>query len=197
LRGSIHLRIDDPANPHRRDRRLDQPGTLPLKAHDLFRIEVKLNRPAYLYLFWIGADGRVVPIYPWAPGHWDSRPVHERKLDVLSLPPGAGSAWEIPPGNPGLETLALLVREASPLPRDIDLARRLVGLTAQVNQSLAAAVWLENGQEVAPDPDRAAAGLQTRKSNDPVLRIRRLLQDRLQPLGDYTRAVLFPNQGGP
>src|SRR5271168_2880651 len=50
LRGSIHLRVDEPANPRRRNLRLDQPGALPLKARDQFRIEARLNRPAYLYV---------------------------------------------------------------------------------------------------------------------------------------------------
>ncbi len=47
------------------------------------------------------------------------------------------------------------------------------------------------------DPQgRAAPSAKTRKSDDPVLRIRRLLQHKVQPLGDYSLAVLFPNQGG-
>ncbi len=79
LRGAIHLRIDDPASPRRRNLRLDQPGALPLKAHDQFRIEAKLNRPAYLYVFWIGSDGKAAPIYPWKRGHWDQRPADEVK----------------------------------------------------------------------------------------------------------------------
>jgi hypothetical protein len=33
-------------------------------------------------------------------------------------------------------------------------------------------------------------------SGDPVLRFRRLLQDKVQPLDDYSQAVLFPNDGG-
>jgi hypothetical protein len=197
LRGSIHLRIDDPANSRRRGLRLDQPGALPLKARDQFRIEAKLNRPAYLYVFWIGADGKVAPIYPWAAGHWDRRPAQEVKTDRLDLPPRADKAWEIPAGDPGLEVVVLLAREKSPLPRDVDLDKLLTGLPAQSRPSLDTAVWIENGREISLDPqDRAAPSSKTRKSDDPVLRIRRLLREKVQPLGDYTRAVLFPNQGG-
>jgi hypothetical protein len=64
LRGVLHLRVDDPNDPRRRNVRLDQPAALPIKAGDRFRIEARLNRPAYLYLFWVGSDGKVAPIYP-------------------------------------------------------------------------------------------------------------------------------------
>ena len=39
-------------------------------------------------------------------------------------------------------------------------------------------------------------GLETRKSDDPVLRIRQLLKEKLSTLGAYHRAVIVPNQGG-
>jgi hypothetical protein len=73
----------------------------------------------------------------------------------------------------------------------------LAGLRAQSRASLDRAVWIENGREVILDShDRAAPSTKTRKSDDPVLRFRRLLQDKVQPLGDYTQAILFPNEGG-
>jgi hypothetical protein len=197
LRGSIHLRIDDPANPRRRNLRLDAAAALPLKAHDRFRIEVELNRPAYLYVFWLGSDGKVAPIYPWAPGHWDRRPAEETRTDRLDLPPKTDKAWEIPAGDPGVEAVVLLAREESPLPRDVDLARRLAGPPALRRPHLDTAVWIENGQEVTLDAhDRSVPSSKTRKSDDPVLHIRRLLQDQVQPLGHYSQAVLFPNHGG-
>ncbi len=198
LRGSIQLRIDDPANPRRRNLRLDQPGSLPLRKDDRFRIEARLNRPAYLYLFWLGSDGKVGPIYPWTSPRWD-RPAHELKTDHLDLPPQAEKAWAIPAGDPGLETVVLLAREQSALPtdRDADLAKLLAGLPAPSRQSLETAVWIENGREVTLDEqNRTAPSAKTRKSDDPVLRLRRLLREKVQPLGDYSQAVLFPNHGG-
>jgi hypothetical protein len=195
LKGALHLRVGDPADPGRRNLRLDQDRALPLKAHDRFFIEARLNRKAYLYVFWIGSDGKVGPIYPWAPGHWDRRPAKEEKTNRLDLPPKNNEAWEIPAGDAGLEAVVLLAREQRPLPREreADLARLLVGSTAQRRPSLDKAVWIENGREVV---DRDAPSTKTRKSDDPVLRIRRLLQGKVQPLGDYSLAVLFPNQGG-
>ena len=72
------------------------------------------------------------------------------------------------------------------------------------------AIWLEDGQEVVFEPlhgptraqhgeDYLSRGIpspKSRKSDDPVLRIRAILSNKLQPLGSYNQAVLFPNIGG-
>ena len=71
------------------------------------------------------------------------------------------------------------------------------------------AIWLEDGQEVAFEPthgpgrgergeDDLSRGIpspKSRKSDDPVLRIRAILSSKVQPLGSYSQAVLFPNVG--
>jgi hypothetical protein len=199
LKGVLHLRVDDVADSRRRNLRLDQPKVLPLKAGDRFRIEARLNRRAYLYLFWIVSDAKVSPIYPWKSGHWDARPEQEAKIDRLDLPAEADKAWKIPTGNPGIETLLLLVREESPLSRrdEENLAKHLSYTRVSSSVLIEKAVWLENGREIALDPqDRASPSTKTRKSDDPVLRIRRLLSDKVHPLGDYWQALIFPNEGG-
>ena len=59
------------------------------------------------------------------------------------------------------------------------------------------AVRLENGREITLGPhDRSAPSTKTRKSDDPVLRIRRLLSDQAQPLGDCYHAMIFPSAAG-
>jgi hypothetical protein len=199
MRAVLHLRVGDPTDSNRRNLRLDRPGTLPLKAGDRFWIEARLSRPAYLYLFWVGSDAKVSPIYPWRPGHWDERPAEEPKRNRLELPVQADQAWLIPAGKPGIETLLLLVREESPLPRkdEPSLARIMAGASVSTEKLIKEAVWLENGREITIDhPDRAAPSTKTRKSDDPVLGIRRLLSEKVQPLGDYYQAIIFPNQGG-
>jgi hypothetical protein len=108
----------------------------------------------------------------------------------------------LPPSAPGLETLVLLAREDSPLPRDADTAleQDLAGpQTTHHPEVMHAAVWLENGQEFGLDDqgkERAAPGPKTRQSDDPVLRIRELLRKKLLALGAYHLAVIVPNQGG-
>jgi hypothetical protein len=200
LRGVLHLRIADPANPGRPNLRLDEPGVLPLKAGDRFWIEARLTRPAYLYLFWVGSDAKVSPVYPWQPGHWDARTAQERKRDRLVLPENTRQAWEIPAGKPGIDTLLLLVREESPLPRKDEetLARLLSGTRIATEILIKEAIWLENGREITIDRhDRAIPSTKTRKSDDPVLAIRQLLRSKVEPLGDYQQAIVFPNRGGP
>ncbi len=199
LRAVLHLRVGDPTDKQRRNLRLDRPGVLPLKAGDRFWIEVRLNRPAYLYVFWVGSDAKVAPIYPWKPGHWDQPPADEQKRDRLDLPPNAKDAWKIPAGRPGIETLVLLVREESPLPRkdEESLAKLLAGAQIRVETLIKEAVWVENGREITIDrEDRAVPSNRTRKSDDPVLAIRRLLQEKVQPLGEYYQAIVFPDEGG-
>ena len=199
LKAVLHLRIGDPVDESRRNLRLDQPKVLPLRMGDRFRVEVKLNRPDYVYLFWVGSDAKVSPIYPWKRGHWDDRPEQEEKRDRLDLPTQADKAWEIPKGSPGIETLLLLVREESPLPRRDEEKIEKLFSDIHVSSSvlIKEAVWLENGREITLDKqDRSSPSAKTRKSDDPVLRIRRLLSDKVKPLGDYWQALVFPNEGG-
>jgi hypothetical protein len=201
LHGSIHLRIDDPANPRRRSLQLDQLGDLPLKARDRFRIEARLNRKAYLYVLWLGSDGKVAPIYPWKDQDWTTRPAREEKLENLDPLEVVVDTFSLPPAAPGLETLVLLAREDSPLPRGADttLERDLIGTrTTWLPDGKNAAIWLENGRAFSFDAkgnDREMSGLTTHKSDDPVLRIRQLLKEKLSNLGAYHRAVIVPNRG--
>ena len=200
LKGVLHLRVDDVADSRRRNLRLDQAGVLPLKAGDRFRIEARLNRPAYLYLFWIGSDGKVGPIYPWTDGKWEQRPAQEQKIKSVVLPAKTDQAWMIPAGSPGIETLVLVAREQSVLARagreeSCEAGVELAGL--RTSSLIKEAVRLENGREITLDlHDRSAPSTKTRRSDDPVLRIRRLLSDQVQPLGDYCHALIFPSAAG-
>jgi serine/threonine protein kinase len=202
LRGEITLWVSEPGNSHRRGLRLHQPGAVPVKSGDEVRVEAHVNRPAYLYLFWIGSDGKAAPFYPWKDHDWSKRPDHEDKVEAIELPEVIDETMPLPPSAPGLETLVLLAREDSPLPYDADttLEQGLVGpRTTWVPDGKNEAVWLENGQAFGLDDQgnsREMPGLETRQSNDPVLRIRRLLKEKLSTLGGYHRAVIVPNQGG-
>ena len=129
LRGEITLWVNEPGNIRRRGLRLHQPGAVPVKPGDEVRVEARVNRPAYLYLFWIGSDGKVAPMYPWKEHDWTKRPDHENKVEGIELPEVIDETMPLPPSAPGLETLVLLAREDSPLPRDADttLERDLAG----------------------------------------------------------------------
>ncbi len=204
LRGEINLWVNEPGNSSRHAVRLHQPGAVPLKTGDDVRVEARLNRPAYLYLFWLGSDGKVAPLYPWKEHDWSRRPDHEDKVKAVELPEVIDETMPLPPSAPGLETLVLLARDDSPLPRDADatLERELAGLqTTRIPDGMRKSVWLENGQEFVlfdhdNRPTRGAPSSKTRKSDDPVLRIRELLRKNLPGLGEYHQAVIVPNMGG-
>ena len=158
----------------------------------------RLNRPAYLYLFWVGSDGKVSPIYPWKPGHWESGRPRSRR-SIVSTYRGSRQGLGDPDRETGDRDAALAGPGRKPTCR---------GRTRRISPSscptpvfqpvlIKEAVWLENGREITLDTqDRAVPSTKTRKSDDPVLRIRRLLSDKVQPLGDYYQAIVFPNQGG-
>src|SRR5262249_34384090 len=152
FKGSIDIRLWEPGNKERAGLRLHQDGALPLKPGDQFFIEARLNRPGYMYILWIDTMGKVLPIYPWKPGHWEERPAAEKPTARLDLPdekpddrdrdkgrPG----WPIDEESaPGMETLVLLVRE-TPLPRTVDLQKLLAGLPRQKLYRRDSAVWFE------------------------------------------------------
>jgi hypothetical protein len=140
------------------------------------------------------------------------RPDQERKVTGVELPEILDDVWEVPASAPGLETLVLLAREDSPLPRE-DAARLVQGLAGPpvpMPPGMSQAIWLEDGQEVAFEPthgprrgehveDDLSRGIpspKSRRSDDPVLQVRSLLSGKLQPMGNYCQAVLFPNVGG-
>jgi hypothetical protein len=202
LHGGITLWVNEPGSTLRRGLRLHQPGAVPVKPGDEVRVEARVNRPAYLYLFWIGSDGKVAPLYPWKDHDWTKRPDRESRVDGIELPEVIDQTMPLPHSAPGLETLVLLAREDSPLPRDADstLERDLTGPpTTRLPDAMTRAVWIENGRAFGLDDqgkERAAPGPKTRQSDDPVLRIRELLRKKLTSLGAYHRAVVVPNRGG-
>jgi Protein kinase domain/Domain of unknown function (DUF4384) len=212
MKGRIDLLVVKSKDGTRRRLRLEDRGSVPVKADDEFRIEARLNRPAYLYLFWIGSEGKVAPLYPWKDHDWSTRPADEQTVTGVELPEIVDRVLTIPHSAPGLETLVLLAREDSPLPREDEsrLAQGLAGSAVPMPPGMREAIWLEDGQEVVfgeargttkgghgeEDLSRGVPSPTTRKSDDPVLRIRAFLNDKLQPLGSYNQAVLFPNIGG-
>jgi serine/threonine protein kinase len=120
IAGNLDVFVSEPQNPARESLWLKDPGALPLRAGDEVRIVAKLNRPAYLYVLWLDASGKAVPLYPWIDGDWRRRR-EERPVADLKLPVKAGQAYRIDPGPPGLEVVLLLASD-SPLPQDVGAA---------------------------------------------------------------------------
>jgi hypothetical protein len=178
--------------------RLTDPGALPLKPGDRFRIEATADRPAYLYLFWIDTEGKAQPVYPWNPkGGWGTRAAEEHPRATLELPATATSGYTISGDQPaGMETLILVARAERLALTDEQVQRWFAGLPAQRPfQDAQSAVWFENGRIVTGDPGRPRSHFEESDIADPVLRIQGLLKDRIGPHAVFTAAVSFARLG--
>ncbi|HEV3255894.1 MAG TPA: protein kinase [Gemmataceae bacterium] len=196
FKGWIDVIVWEKGNTERQRLSLRDSGALPIKADDRVRIEARLNRPAYLYVLWIDADGKAAPVYPWKPGRWDEGPADEQPVDRLSLPKRINTGWRIKPGTAGMETLLLLARE-DPLPAGTDLQKLLAGLSPQRMQNPQAVVWFENGEVVRDEPQRQLEFFDAERIDDPVLNTQHLLKAQLRGYFSYSRAVSFANVGKP
>jgi hypothetical protein len=198
FKGWIDARIWERENPRRQDVRLNEEGTLPVKAGDWVRVEAQVDRPAYLYVILIDTEGKVQPIYPWEEGRWN-RPQAEQPRASLRLPEkrsptGELAGWRVQPEPPGMDTLMLLVRQ-TPLPPEVALEPLLADVPPQRQQDPRAVVWFENGEVVRHETERAFALFDPQRIDDPVLQTQVVLQERLRPYFAYTRAVSYANQG--
>ncbi len=177
--------------------RLTDDGALPLHDGDEFRVEAKVTPAAYLYLVGIDTEGKAAPVYPWNPrAGWGSRPAQEDRREDLSLPETKDRGWGFVGGKEGMETFLLLARP-TPLDADDEAVRGwFEGLPPQRPvQDVRSAVWFDNGRVVEADPQRTRANYEERQLDDPLLRLQRLLQERLGPHAAFTTAVSFAKQG--
>jgi serine/threonine protein kinase len=195
---SIGKRLDvlawSPKDPSRRGMSLRTPGTLPLKNGDQIRVEVDVEKPAYLYLIWIDSEGNALPVYPWKPGDWQSLPPKQTPLSHLSLPNNADEGWPMQ-GVSGMETLVLFVR-SEPLPSDVDLQSFLTDLPKQPLQGAESIVWIADGELIRSE-DESMRGLDFGKPeqiSDSILRAQRQIQERLGKYFSEIRAVSFAHR---
>src|SRR5262249_8657227 len=101
-------RVDVLVERHNRLQRLNEPGALPLRPSDRFRIEGQVDPPAYLYVVWIDPGHDVTPVYPWdAKVGWGSRPAREEPSGSVSLPANAGNRYTAPDAKSGVATIVL------------------------------------------------------------------------------------------
>jgi hypothetical protein len=193
--GPTRAAVDMRVWPSRR--RLSEPRALPLKPGDQFRIEATADRPAYLYLFWIDSEGKVVPVYPWNPRvGWGTRPAEERPVTELELPPTATSGYKITGDQPGMETLILVARAERLTLTDLEVRSWFIWLPPpRPFQDPESAVWFENGRIVTGDAGRRTRGFEETAINDPVLRVQAVLKERIGPHADCTAAVSFARLG--
>ena len=157
------------------------------------RVLAELTRPAFIYLIWIGSDGKAFPLYPWIEGDWTARPEVENPLKLVSLPEQANFGWPME-GPAGMETLVLVARE-SPLPKQVDLKALFDDepLPPQVMQDSKSLVLFANGKSVTAQQDRLRAPIffNPQRLHDPVLDAQRMIDSRLKPHFQLISAISF------
>ena len=196
LEGSINILVWNDDDPSRRGLPINDLRSLPLRPKDTIRIEAQVDQPAYVYLLWIGSDGRASPLYPWRPGDWTARAAMETPATRVSLPERPDDGWPIE-GPGGMETLVLLARR-EPMPADLDLAAMLAGLPGQPALDNRALAWFDNGRLITRRTDSVRGlGLdKERQIHDTILETQRIIQERLGPHFSLIRAVSVASSGG-
>jgi serine/threonine protein kinase len=183
LEGSIDLKrefVSAVDQQRRIQTRSQSPTEFRIESGNLVQVNAELNRPCYVYLLWIEADGNVVPVYPWVGFQWTQRPETERPEAKVSRPDG-NQGW--PVGGPaGIETAVLLARD-KPLPSDVDFGQLLagipkLGLPTEVRRRGPGKGTIPRAMGAIDDSQR-----------------RRLLQSRLQEHFPLIRTVSFANLG--
>lgn len=192
---SVELMLSQPDNETRRWLNLHYSSGRPVKAEDRVHVEARLDEAAYIYMLWIDSAGALLPLYPWQPGDWNSRPSDESPTDQISLPTSAIEPLPLSP-EPGMETLIMLVRQ-SPLEADVDLLKTLGTLPRQTAQQAGSRIEFVNGQIVTElqYPGRGPKRFDPSKIDDPVLTTQRLVQDKLAEQFSFIHSISFANQG--
>ena len=188
LNTTLDVLIWNDVDPSRRRLSLTSPQALPLREGDQIRVEASVNRPRFLYLLWIGADGTISPVYPWVPGNWTERPATENSVTAVSLPAAANKGWPLE-GSSGMETLMLLGRD-TPLPDEVDLAEISGVLPRQTFQDPRSIVWFDEGRPIVVE-DRAPQFFNAQTIDDPVLQTQHILTTRLRPHFPIIKGVSF------
>jgi hypothetical protein len=182
---------------------LDELNVLPLRAGDGLRIEARSSRPAYFYALNMDAEGKVWPMYPWRNDDWEDVPEEEPR-DFFSIPAaGKGDAARLRAGPSGVESVVVLARETRLTAGERDLLRKSLGEWPKEQGAFDPLRGVVNigvdefrFGDARDREERGAIALdQPVVLKDPVLRLRRLLQEDVRSLGVASRGVCYNFQG--
>jgi hypothetical protein len=195
--GWVDLRVErNTVDGHANVLKLQEPGARPLRKSDRFRIEGRVDPPAYLYAVWVDPGHDVTLVYPWDATVDDSRrPAKEAPTAMVSLPSTAGNTYTIPDAEAGVVTIVLFAR---PTPLDVsdDTVRGWFEGLPELPLPRGGedgAVWFKDYVELRDaDFSRTFALVE---SEDPFARWQGQLQKRLGKHAAFEASVSFARTG--
>jgi class 3 adenylate cyclase len=194
IRGTAEIRVFNPDVPERNDRSISYPSLLPLRPGDQVRFEVRLDRPAFLYLLWVAPSGDVIPVYPWKQGDW-TRVEDQRPVSRLIYPAEDSDGFPMKPGVEGREVF-LALASPSPLPADVDLKGIIARCTPKLPVRNPKALVRFRGREIEAtegqdrDPDFLLPG----QSDDPFRRMADQLRREVGRYFDFIDGAAFSSR---
>jgi hypothetical protein len=173
-------------------------GALPLRAGDFMRVETESNRPEYLYVIYLEAEGAGSPLFPWRKYDWGNRPAEEKR-DRLHLPedPRKDGA-PLTAGLSGIEAVLLLARDEPLGAAEVDRLRgRFTNKPPAAKfDPLLGPVWLGKEIRFGDNKDRDRMDIdQAGVTADPVERVRRLVEGELRKLAEDVQVTFGPPSG--
>jgi hypothetical protein len=194
LEGSADIRVFNQKISDRNDRPISYRGLLPLHPGDRVRLEVRLDKPAFIYLLWIAPSGDVIPVYPWKSGDWEVIREHLPASRLL-YPSENSDGVPMKENVEGREVFLALAR-STPLPSDVDLkavvSRCATRLPTRKPQSL---VRFRNHEvEATSGQDRDPDFLLPIADEDPFRRMADKLKREMGPYFEFVDGAAFASQ---
>jgi class 3 adenylate cyclase len=194
IHGTADIRVFNRNHVERNDRSISYDGLLPLRPGDCVRLEVNLDRPAFIYLVWIAPSGNVIPVYPWHHGDW-TRVNEEKPTDRLVFPGEDSDGFPMKANVQGREIFLALVR-STPLPSEFDLKAFLSSSVPKLPvRNSGALVRFRNSQvEATVGTDRDPDFLFPSVGGDPFLAVADKLKSDLTRHFELVDGAAFASQ---
>jgi serine/threonine protein kinase len=173
---------------------LSDPLAMPLRKGDHFKIVTEVNRPAFLYVFWVDENGVGVPVYPWTPGEWGTRPANEQPVPNLDITGPNGVGFRVTGDANGMETILMLARSTRLEASEQEIRNWFLELKPLPFRGEQARVWFENFDVLQSDKKRGFEIIGDVKAVDGPLGLQLALKKKIGSV-ELERAISFARIG--
>jgi serine/threonine protein kinase len=174
---------------------LDDPLAMPLRKGDHFKIVADVDRASYLYLFWIDENGIGVPVYPWKPGQWGTRPEEEQPVTKLDRVATNGKAFRVTGDSNGMETILMFARSSKLEASENEIRGWFANLKPLPFRGIQARVWFENFDVLRKDTKRGFEIDGDVTAKDGPMGLQSTLEQRIGTKVEFSRAISFARIG--